>query len=181
MEIIVVTGAVCSGKSTYVKKHFSTDKYVVVQTGRILRDTIGMAQVHKDSGNIAPEGVEFFVRSVVRGAVFYAVQEGRDLVLEGFPRSSKQVEILHRWISEASVLSAIGNTVSMQLRFLIAPKHVLLDRAVKRDPSFDLPRLDDSIRVAELVNQQLMEQFVGFKCAARFVRTDEEETVNDAG
>lgn len=104
MQIIVLIGPPCSGKST-VGKHIESDYsgFKYISSGDIARR---MADRHEggytadsiNSGNMAPEQE---MRNEILNAIKRCRMEGKQCVLDGFPRTIPQ----YSWLREVTAIS----------------------------------------------------------------------------
>jgi adenylate kinase family enzyme len=91
VKLILLMGSPCCGKSSVAK---SACKFIgnldYISSGDIAR-TIAMtdiAALHKlNSGGLAPEDI---MRSQIKNAISKSIGDGRDIILDGFPRFQDQ-------------------------------------------------------------------------------------------
>lgn len=96
-EVVSVIGPVGSGKSTVVET-FNPEGYVVVRPGEILRRMIGLQAMMSDPVPTACGLTDDAVKLLVEIGMSLAVRTNRDLVLDGYPRTPRQVDELERII-----------------------------------------------------------------------------------
>lgn len=160
MNVHCTIGVKGSGKTHAVNelRAQKPDQFVCLQPGRFFRDTLGegIFASHVGSAHPATEG---WVRELVQKAVIVAKEMGRDLILDGFPRSLAQFV----WLN--SLLEMVAPAATKVLEVVWAPEGVLDDRLVKRDGSQALAlatRQADRDAVITIVNAARTSQVVGW-------------------
>lgn len=123
--MIILMGLAGSGKSTQGQKLAEATGKVWLSAGQVLRDT-GDPEIEAilERGELVPD--EITERLMTEG-MLKAVREGKDVVLDGFPRDAKQAG----WIAEnlASVMH--------QIIIIDVPKDELLKRLELRGRADD--------------------------------------------
>lgn len=166
-KIICVLGVTCTGKSRYCED--LRDSYrgesdddrplpLLLQMGRFFRNTIGPDFFVELDSPAAPHATECWVRNMVYNAQTFAFNYGRDLIIDGFPRTSEQfdwlmlsslaadkqfpVEIVHLTVAEGVFQSRMGARAAKE------PKQAaLLEVRAKKDVAL-LTRVHNSIKEA---------------------------------
>ena len=123
--MIILMGLAGSGKSTQGQKLAEATGKVWLSAGQVLRDT-GDPEIEAilERGELVPD--EITERLMTEG-MLKAVREGKDVVLDGFPRDAKQAG----WIAEN--LASVMN----QIIIIDVPKDELLKRLELRGRADD--------------------------------------------
>ena len=128
-KLIAITGSPGAGKTTvaqgiYDKMNIDTTNLVSV--GDLVRNAIaqGMSNEWMALGNLAPEKQ---VRSMVLDEIVHSFNEGRDIILDGMPRTKDQVT----WLKKVTKRFSI----ELHVVYITAQESVSMERmnARKRD------------------------------------------------
>lgn len=129
---IFVIGVTCSGKSTYCEglRQSYTERGekepVLLQMGRFFRETIGSDFFVELDNPAAPDATECWVRNMVWNAQTFAYNYGRDVVVDGFPRTPAQFD----WLMLSSLISSKNGPV--EIVYITVPEGMIADRVNKR-------------------------------------------------
>lgn len=136
--MIILMGLAGSGKSTQGQRLAAATGKVWLSAGQILRDT-GDPEVKaiQESGKLVPN--ELIERLMIDG-MLGAVREGKDVVIDGFPRDTEQAE----WL--ASNLATVMKLVII----LEVPKTELIRRLELRGRADDTREaIEERFRIVE--------------------------------
>lgn len=129
IKLIAITGGPGAGKTTVaqgIHDKMNIDTTSLVSVGDLVRDamTQGMSNEWVALGNLAPEKQ---VRSMVLGEIVRNFNEGRDIILDGMPRTKDQVV----WLKKVTEKFGIG----LHVIYITAQESVSMERmnARKRD------------------------------------------------
>lgn len=136
--MIILMGLAGSGKSTQGQMLAEATGKVWLSAGQVLRDTNDPEiKAIQERGELVPDEITF--RLMTEG-MLQAVREGRDVIIDGFPRDTKQAQ----WLAEnlASV---------MKLVIVIdVPKEELLRRLMLRAREDDTREaIEERFRIVE--------------------------------
>lgn len=137
-RVICVCGTTCVGKGHYCEQLIEDyrarcmPRPVLLQQGKFFRNTLGPEFFEKLDEPDAPAVTEHWVRSLITFSVTIAVNNQRDVILDGFPRTPLQFD----WLMLSSEAATLN--LSIDMRFLWAAEGAIEDRVQKRlreDPS----------------------------------------------
>lgn len=132
MKLICVCGVGCSGKSYHVDeilkeyKEQEKPRPLVLKLGEFFRIVFGVDFfVHLDNPS-APAETEHWVRNLVSIIIDNGVSYSRDVILDGFPRTTLQFE----WLIYSSPASKFQPDI--EVVFILPPEGILDDRIKER-------------------------------------------------
>ncbi len=136
--MIILMGLAGSGKSTQGQMLAEATGKIWLSAGQVLRDTNDPEiKAIQERGELVPDEITF--RLMTQG-MLQAVREGKDVIIDGFPRDAKQAE----WLAEnlASV---------MKLVIVIdVPKEELMRRLLLRGREDDtVEAIEERFRIVE--------------------------------
>ena len=136
--MIILMGLAGSGKSTQGQLLAAATGKVWLSAGQVLRDT-GDPEVKaiQESGKLVPN--ELVERLMIDG-MLKAVREGKDVIIDGFPRDAEQAE----WLAENLA------TVMKLVLIIEVPKSELIRRLELRGRSDDTREaIEERFRIVE--------------------------------
>lgn len=159
MKVICIIGGVCSGKSSRVHEHMCTlpGRPIKAAPGEMLRASIGTECMKTADNPNAPEGkINKLVLSYCKHLLGLAVEQDRDIVFDGFPRTEGQAACLWAWLADAANVPPFKPGLKVKVCYLRPSPEIVMQRMIKRgeegqSATFDVMRAARSANDAQAV------------------------------
>lgn len=131
MRVMCILGVGCAGKSTYcdsLLEQYNINRQprpILLQPGKFFRRTFGPDFFKNLDSPGAPAATESWVRNMVHHAITAGKDYGRDVILDGFPRTPGQFH----WLMNSSVVATTSIPVKM---FLLQIAEGALDTRISK-------------------------------------------------
>lgn len=158
--VVCVIGSVASGKSHHVTNNYDPERHVIFAPGRVIRQAAGSSFMKDLSRPNAPAELDHLVISLFGDLLKLAESLDRDLVCDGFPRTSAQALVMLDMLDmrtearnrvSGSSIAIRGYTVNVMI--MRPQRHLVEARLAERGDDFDSVRFNSSVEdLAEVLN-----------------------------